>query len=105
MMTPEGPKRRKRQDQLKRQRTGSNSASGPKAGEKGHFPVAALGASAGGLEAFTQFFRNIPRDSGVAFILVQHLDPSQPSRLTEILESAVSIPVDECAARGCRPRR
>jgi len=57
--------------------------------------VAVLGASAGGLEAFTQFFHDLPQDSGVAFILVQHLDPSQPSRLTEILGSGVSIPVVE----------
>jgi two-component system CheB/CheR fusion protein len=95
MMRPEGQKKRKGRAQPKRQQAGSNSAGDPKTGELGHFPVAALGASAGGLEAFTQFFRNIPQDSGIAFILVQHLDPSQPSRLTEILGSGVSIPVME----------
>ncbi len=43
-------------------------------GESG-FPVIAIGASAGGLEAFEVFFRQVPADSGMAFILVSHLDP------------------------------
>ena len=63
-------------------------------GEK-DFPVAALGASAGGLEAFTRFLSKVPGDSGVAFILVQHLDPSQPSRLSELLSRESPVPVTE----------
>jgi two-component system, chemotaxis family, CheB/CheR fusion protein len=39
------------------------------------FPVLGFGASAGGLEAFKEFFRNMPPESGMAFVLVSHLDP------------------------------
>lgn len=59
------------------------------------FPIAGLGASAGGLEAFEQFFRGIPRDGGVAFVLVQHLDPDHASVLTEILQRSTAMPVVE----------
>lgn len=58
-------------------------------------PVVGLGASAGGLEAFEQFFRRMPADSGMAFVLVQHLDPSHASMLTEILQRITAIPVVE----------
>jgi len=59
------------------------------------FPIVGLGASAGGLEAFEHFFRNVPRDSGMAFILVPHLDPSHASILTEILQRSTAMPVVE----------
>ncbi len=49
------------------------------------FPIVGIGASAGGLEAFEQFFTNMPPDSGIAFVLVQHLDPTHKSILTELL--------------------
>ena len=42
----------------------------------GPFPVVGVGASAGGLEAFTELLANLPDDTGMAFVLVQHLDPS-----------------------------
>lgn len=59
------------------------------------FPVVGIGASAGGLEALERFFRNAPTDSGMAFVLVQHLDPSHASLLTEILQRTTSMPVIE----------
>lgn len=59
------------------------------------FPIVGLGASAGGLEAFEQFFRSMPATSGMAFVLVQHLDPSHASILTEILQRSTSMPVAE----------
>ncbi|MGA8056017.1 MAG: chemotaxis protein CheB [Burkholderiales bacterium] len=59
------------------------------------FPIVALGASAGGLEAFEQFFRHAPADSGMAFVLVPHLDPSHSSILTDILQRTTSMPVVE----------
>ena len=46
------------------------------------FLIVAIGASAGGLEAFTDLVRNVPADTGMAFVLVQHLDPKHPSRLS-----------------------
>jgi two-component system CheB/CheR fusion protein len=59
------------------------------------FPIVGLGASAGGLEAFEQFFRAMPVDSGMGFVLVQHLDPSHASILTEILQRNTAMPVVE----------
>jgi len=59
------------------------------------FLIVGLGASAGGLEAFEQFFRHVPSDSGLAFVLVSHLDPSHASILTEILQRSTVIPVIE----------
>jgi two-component system CheB/CheR fusion protein len=59
------------------------------------FSIVGIGASAGGLEAFEQFFRNIPFDSGMAFVLVSHLDPDHVSMLTEILQRSTTMPVIE----------
>ncbi|MFZ2161601.1 MAG: chemotaxis protein CheB [Sideroxyarcus sp.] len=59
------------------------------------FNIVGIGASAGGLEAFEQFFRNVPPDSGMAFVLVSHLDPDHASLLTEILQRASTMPVVE----------
>lgn len=50
------------------------------------FPVVGIGASAGGLEAFEQFFTSMPPDSGMAFVLVQHLDPTHKSILTDLIQ-------------------
>jgi len=59
------------------------------------FWVVGIGASAGGLEAFTQLIKAIPPDSGMAYILVQHLDPNHDSILTELLQKTTTIPVKE----------
>jgi two-component system CheB/CheR fusion protein len=59
------------------------------------FPIIGIGASAGGLEAFEQFFHHVPADSGMAFVLVPHLDPSHASILTEILQRTTSMRVVE----------
>jgi two-component system CheB/CheR fusion protein len=55
--------------------------------------VVGIGASAGGLAAFTDFLEHMPPDSGLAFVLVQHLDPQQPSLLPELLASHTPMPV------------
>ncbi len=55
--------------------------------------VVGIGASAGGLAAFTSFFEHMPPDSDMAFVLVQHLDPQQPSLLPELLASHTRMPV------------
>jgi two-component system CheB/CheR fusion protein len=59
------------------------------------FPVVAIGASAGGLEAYKEFFHALPADTGMAFVLVQHLDPSHHSMLTEIIAKGTKMPVEE----------
>jgi two-component system CheB/CheR fusion protein len=57
------------------------------------FPVVGLGASAGGLEAFTKLFTALPADSGMAFILIQHLDPTHKSMMVGLLGSHTSMKV------------
>jgi len=55
--------------------------------------VVGIGASAGGLEAFSAFFGAMPADSGLAFVLVQHLSPDHKSMLVELLGRMTTIPV------------
>jgi len=59
------------------------------------FPIVAIAASAGGLEAFTELLSHLPTDTGMAFVLIQHLDPSHKSLLTEILTRTTTMPVSE----------
>src|ERR1700720_3865133 len=59
------------------------------------FPVVGIGASAGGLDAFKRLLKAIPEDSGMAFILVQHLDPGHESILADLLQRVTKIPVQE----------
>ncbi|HLQ46285.1 MAG TPA: chemotaxis protein CheB, partial [Planctomycetaceae bacterium] len=59
------------------------------------FPVVGIGASAGGLEAFTEFLRAIGPKGGMAFVVVSHLDPDHKSALTEILSHVTPMPVSE----------
>ena len=59
------------------------------------FPVVGIGASAGGLSAFKKFLQSISKDSGMAYVLVQHLDPNHESMLTELLQRVTEIPVLE----------
>jgi two-component system CheB/CheR fusion protein len=59
------------------------------------FPVVGVGASAGGLEAFTELLRHLPEKVGMAYVLVQHLDPTHGSVLQEILSRTAKIPVSE----------
>ena len=56
-------------------------------------PIVGLGASAGGLEAFQNFLAATPSDSGLAFVLVQHLDPTHESMLAELLGRRTEMPV------------
>jgi two-component system CheB/CheR fusion protein len=57
--------------------------------------VVGVGASAGGLEAFTELLSHLPNDTGMAFVLIQHLDPRHESHLTELLSKATRMPVSE----------
>jgi two-component system CheB/CheR fusion protein len=57
--------------------------------------IVGVGASAGGLEAFTELLRHLPDDTGMAFVLIQHLDPKHESHLTELLSKTSKMPVSE----------
>ncbi|MDE3066863.1 MAG: chemotaxis protein CheB [Verrucomicrobiota bacterium] len=59
------------------------------------FLVVGIGASAGGLEAMTALLKQLPSDTGMAFVLVQHLDPTHESALTAILTRSTGMPVSE----------
>ena len=61
------------------------------------FPVVGIGASAGGLEAFSDLLRHLPNDTGMAFVCIQHLDPVHVSLLTSILAKTTSMQVSEVA--------
>ena len=59
------------------------------------FPVVGIGASAGGLDTFKRLLKAIPENSGMAYILVQHMDPSHESILADLLQRVTKIPVLE----------
>jgi two-component system CheB/CheR fusion protein len=57
--------------------------------------IVGIGASAGGLDAFKAFFESMPSDSGMAFVLVQHLNPEHKSILTDLIARQTTMPVEE----------
>lgn len=59
--------------------------------------IVGIGASAGGLEAFRTFFTHMPADTGMAFVLVQHLAPDHKSMLVDLLSASTKMPVIEAA--------
>ena len=68
----------------------SNNTSIPQ-GNK--FPIVGLGASAGGLEALEQFFENVPANCGMAFVVIQHLDPHRKGIMPELLQRVTQLRV------------
>ncbi len=75
----------------------SPPAPDPPAAAERSFPIIGIGASAGGLGAFEEFFRALPAQTEVdlAFVLVQHLAPDHPSILAELIKRYTSLPVFE----------
>ncbi len=71
------------------------TAAAPSKPEPGGPPIAGMGASAGGLDAFKRFFAAMPADSGIAFVLVPHLDPAHKSLMVELLARHTAMPVVE----------
>jgi two-component system CheB/CheR fusion protein len=61
------------------------------------FSIVGVGASAGGLEAFMELLKHLPADSGLGFVLVQHLDPTHESALPQLLGRVTAMPVSEAA--------
>jgi two-component system, chemotaxis family, CheB/CheR fusion protein len=59
------------------------------------FLIAALGASAGGLEPLETFFKYMPADAGIAFVIVQHLAPDHPTALPQLLGRHTGMPVEQ----------
>ena len=59
----------------------------------GTFPIVGIGASAGGLEALEQFLQHMPQGSGMAFVIIQHLDPTHKGVMPELLQRSTSMEV------------
>ena len=72
-----------------------SGVSGPTPEAAASFPVVGIGASAGGLEAFTALLTALPADTGMVFVLIQHMDPHHQSVLTSLLQRATVMPVQE----------
>ncbi len=67
--------------------------------EKRIFPVVGIGASAGGLEALEQFFGNMPENSGISFVVIQHLDPDHVGIMPELLQRTTRMKVLQATDR------
>src|SRR5260370_35957147 len=67
----------------------------PASPSDGAFPIVGIGASAGGLEAIIQLLQHLPSQTGMAFTLVQHLDPTHESALTALLSRQTQMRVSE----------
>ncbi|MDT8444511.1 MAG: chemotaxis protein CheB [Desulfuromonadales bacterium] len=63
------------------------------------FPIVGIGASAGGLEALELFLRHVPENSGMAFVIVQHLDPTHKGIMPELLQRATGMAVSQVKDR------
>ena len=63
------------------------------------FPIVGIGASAGGLEALELFMQNVPQGCGIAFVIVQHLDPTHQGMLAELLQRVTRLTVSQAKDR------
>jgi two-component system CheB/CheR fusion protein len=63
------------------------------------FLVVGIGASAGGINALKDFFKNVPADSGMAYVVILHLSPDHDSQLAEILQQSSQIPIRQVVER------
>lgn len=62
---------------------------------KEEFLIAGLGASAGGIQAFQDFFRQVPPKSGIAYVVILHLSPDHDSKLAQVLQATTKMPVTQ----------
>jgi two-component system, chemotaxis family, CheB/CheR fusion protein len=92
---PRTPKRKPPQS-LKRKSQSKNTSAIPTP-----FPIVAIGASAGGLEAFSNLLRSLPPEPGLALVFIPHLDPTHESAMVELLSRTTRLPVVQ-ASDGMR---
>ena len=93
---PRRPKRRRRPETSAGEPVAAAAPPAEERAESSSLPIiVGVGASAGGLEAFTELLSHLPDDTGMAFVLIQHLDPKHESHLTELLSKASKMPVSE----------
>ncbi|HEY5959295.1 MAG TPA: chemotaxis protein CheB, partial [Polyangiaceae bacterium] len=82
-----------RPTQLRRTKTSTPDRDAGSVASKPLLPVVGIGASAGGLEALEQFFAHVPGNSDIAWVVIQHLDPTHEAALVELLQRVTKIPV------------
>lgn len=63
------------------------------------FLIAGLGASAGGIQAFQEFFQHVPKESGIAYVVILHLSPDHDSKLAQVLQTTTEMPVKQVAEK------
>jgi two-component system CheB/CheR fusion protein len=111
---PAAPKPKQDSSKSPAKKTAKRSKSTPKAkqakasktGKETSFPVLGLGASAGGLEAFLQFFDAMPSETGMAFLVVVHLDPDHVSILPALIQKHTEMTVEAAKDQAeLRPNR
>ena len=88
-------KARSKKSPRARSKAATRRRGGSAARSPANCPIVGVGASAGGLEAFTQLLGQLPVDTGFGFVLVQHLDPQHESALAQLLARATAMPVCE----------
>src|SRR5215467_10250511 len=59
------------------------------------FLIVGLGGSAGGIQALQEFFKNVPPQSGIAYVVILHLSPDHDSQLAEVLQTVTTMPVTQ----------
>jgi two-component system, chemotaxis family, CheB/CheR fusion protein len=62
---------------------------------KEEFLIVGLGASAGGIQAFKEFFQHVPPKSGIAYVVILHLSPDHDSRLAQVIQTTTQMPVTQ----------
>src|SRR5271167_2793875 len=92
-VTPKSRAAHAKRNGADRRASGGNESASVRPGLS--FPVVTIGASAGGLAAFTALLKALPSKSVMAFVLIQHLEPKHESALTTLLSRATSMPVIE----------
>jgi two-component system CheB/CheR fusion protein len=89
------PKVRKAPPKKRKADLGKDSGRPPRKRFQDTFPIVGIGASAGGLRALETFLKQMPADCGMAFIIVQHLDPHHESLMRSLLTKQTSMPVHD----------
>ena len=94
---PNAPKKKARNKKTR------NQSPDPVSPVQATVPIVAIGASAGGLEAFSNLLRALPAEPGLALVFIPHLDPTHESAMVELLSRTTRLPVVQ-AAEGLRVR-
>ncbi len=93
MKKPSKPERRRQKPANAVPQETRSAQEGDARSAGGAFPIVGIGASAGGLEALEEFLTHVPAGSGMAFVIVQHLDPTHKGVMPELLQRATSMKV------------